>query len=128
MANQSTIPVLVNSFEAQAIMDAWHGDKGRREFKYALKDGMEFLIDAAIQELDEWRDLVDHFEDNFQKFEVNVTLFEIMSIQEAYYKRLGKFDQMTAYLSCKKWSDLRDAIDAKRQKHDWVGITSKSAA
>ena len=89
---------------------------------------MEFLIDAAIQELDEWRDLVDHFEDNFQKFEVNVTLFEIMSIQEAYYKRLGKFDQMTAYLSCKKWSDLRDAIDAKRQKHDWVGITSKSAA
>lgn len=128
MSNQLTISVLVNSFEAKAILDAWDGDKGRREFKYALKDGMQFLIDAAIQELAEWRDLVDHFEDNFQKFEVNVTLFEIMAIQEAYYKRLGKFGQMSAYLSCKKWQDLRDAIDAKRQSNDWIGITSKSAA
>ena len=127
MGNQITKTVLVNSVEVKAIVDAHTINLGRRMDEYGMRDNFRFLVDSSTKELAEWNRLYDQFEDTVQQFQVEITLFEAISIQECHWGRLARFDRVTTLLECKRWKSIREGFEKKSKVSSWKDVeTGKS--
>jgi len=114
MGNQITKTVLVNSLEVGAILDAHYSSRGRRVEEYGLNYTMRFLVEISDKELARWNTLFDQFEDTLHQIQVELTLFEVIAVQELHWHRLAKEDKISLLLVCNRWKSIRESFSDKK--------------